>query len=137
VTSAVDWAPLILAIGVGVGVLLIGIGVLIACTRLAALLNKTAGTLDQVDAQIQAFSGPVAQTLAHVGGIADTADTTLAKLVTTVESLETVAGNINKTSTLAQEAIAPSIVNIGATLAGVTGTLRKFVDRDGAPGAQS
>ncbi len=114
--SAVDWSPLILAIGVGVGVLLIGIGVLIACTRLGALLNKAGTTLDQVDSQIGALSGPLAQTLAHVGGIADTADTTLAKLVTTVESLETVAGNVNKTSTLAQEAIAPSIVNIGATL---------------------
>jgi ABC-type transporter Mla subunit MlaD len=135
VASAVDWSPLILAIGVGVGVLLIGIGVLVACTRLGVLFNKAGATLDQVDVQLAALSGPLAQTLSHVGGIADTADTTLAKLVTTVESLETVASNVNKTSTLAQEAIAPSIVNLGATLAGVTAGLRKFVDRNGASGA--
>jgi ABC-type transporter Mla subunit MlaD len=131
VTSAVDWSPLILAIGVGVGVLLMGIGVFVACTRLGGLFTKAGTTLDGVDAQLALIGGPVAQTLSHVGGIADTADTTLAKLVTTVESLETVAANVNKTSTLAQEAIAPSIVNVGATLAGVTAALRKLVERDG------
>jgi ABC-type transporter Mla subunit MlaD len=108
-----------------------GIGVFVACTRLGALFTKAGTTLDGVDTQLALIGGPVAQTLSHVGGIADTADTTLAKLVTTVESLETVAANVNKTSTLAQEAIAPSIVNVGATLAGVTAALRRLVERDG------
>ena len=47
------------------------------------------------------------------------------------ESLEIVANNVNKTSTLAQEAIAPSLVNVGATLAGVTAGLRRLVRGDG------
>ena len=132
-SSISDWSPLILAVGVGVGVLLMGIGILVACTRLGALLTRATKTLDEVDGQISALSAPLAETLAHVGGIADTADTTLAKLVVTVESLETVAANVNKTSTLAQQAIAPSLVNVGATLAGVTAGLRRLVTgSDGA-----
>lgn len=131
--STADWSPLILAIGVGLGVLLSGIGILIACVRLGALLTRATKTLDEVDGQIAALSVPIGQTLTHVGGIADTADTTLAKLAVTVGSLETVAENVNKTSTLAQEAIAPSLVNIGAVLAGVTAALRRLV-RPGEPG---
>jgi ABC-type transporter Mla subunit MlaD len=136
VTSAVEWSPLITAVGVGVGVLLIGIGVFRVCERLGALLNRVGKTLDEVDTQIAALSGPLAQTLAHVGGIADTADATLAKAVVVVGSLETVAENVNKTSTLAQEALAPSLVNLGATLAGVTAALRRLVRGKGPEPAE-
>lgn len=131
-SSAVEWSPLIIAVGVGVGVLLIGIGVFRVCDRLGAVLDRVGKTLDEVDTQITALSGPLAHTLAHVGGIADTADTTLAKVVVVVGSLETVAENVNKTSTLAQEALAPSLVNLGATLAGVTAALRRLVRGKGS-----
>jgi hypothetical protein len=127
--SVSEYAPLILAVGVGLGALLIGIGVFIVCRRFAALATRMGGTLDEVDRQIAALSPPIAQTLSHIGGISDTADVTLAKLVGVVESLETVAANVTKTSTLAQEAIAPSLVNVGATLTGVTAGLRRFAQR--------
>ena len=130
-SSAVEWSPLILAVGVGAGVLLIGVGVLFACVRLGELLTRAGKTLDQVDGQISALSGPIAQTLVHVGGIADTADTSLAKLAGAVESLEVVADNVGKTSSVARDAIAPSLVNVGAALAGVTAGLRKLVSGDG------
>jgi methyl-accepting chemotaxis protein len=135
VPSVVEWSPLILAVGVGVGVLLMGIGVLVACSRLGTVLTRMGKTLDEVDTQIAALSGPLAQTLVHIGGIADTADTTLAKLVSVVRSLETVANNVNRTSTLAQEAIAPSLVNLGASLSAATAALRRFVrGQDSEPG---
>ena len=130
-SSAVEWSPLILAVGVGAGVLLIGVGVLFACVRLGELLTRAGKTLDEVDGQISALSGPIAQTLVHVGGIADTADTSLAKLAGAVESLEVVADNVGKTSCVARDAIAPSLVNVGAALAGVTAGLRKLVSGDG------
>ncbi|MBV9103688.1 MAG: hypothetical protein JO060_08855 [Candidatus Eremiobacteraeota bacterium] len=129
-------SSLILAIGVGLGVLLIGIGVFVACTRLATLLTRVGVTLDEVDRQIASLSAPVAETLSHVGGITDTADVTLAKLVGVVGSLETVAANVTRTSTLAQEAISPSLINVGATLTGVTAGLRRFM-RGGDRSAES
>jgi uncharacterized protein YoxC len=131
VSSAVEWSPLILAVGVGAGVLLIGVGVLFACVRLGELLTRAGKTLDEVDGQISALSGPIAQTLVHVGGIADTADTSLAKLAGAVESLEVVADHVGNTSSVARDAIAPSLVNVGAALAGVTAGLRKLVSGDG------
>ena len=70
---------------------------------------------------------PVAETLAHVGGIADTADATVARLSGVVGSLETVASNVVKTSDLANRAVAPAIVNVGATLTGVTAGLRRLI----------
>jgi hypothetical protein len=137
VSISADWSPLILALGVGLGALLAGLGIFIVCGRLATLLTRVGGTLDEVDRQIASLGPPAAQTLSHIGGITDTADVTLAKLVGVVDSLETVAANVTKTSTLAQEAIAPSLVNVGATLTGVTAGLRRLTrgGKDGAPGA--
>jgi len=136
VSISADWPQLWLSVAVGLGVLLAGIGVFVVCLRLAGLLTRVGRTLDEVDREIASLSGPIAQTLSHVGGIADTADVTLAKLVGVVESLETVAENVTKTSTLAQEALAPSIVNVGVTLTGVTAGLRRLTRRDdGSPEA--
>jgi uncharacterized protein YoxC len=114
-------------VGVGVGVLLIGIGVLLVCVRLAAVLTRVQGTLDDVNRQLNALSPPVVQTLSHVSGIADTADTTVAKLGNIAGALESVAGSVAKTANLAQRAVAPALVNFGATLAGITAGLRRLV----------
>ena len=121
------WAQWILAVGVGLGVLLVGVAVFVLCLRTAGLVKRLGGTLDEVDRQLSALGGPVAQTLSNIGGITDTADVTLARLVGVVDSLETVASNVSKTSTLAQEALAPPIVNIGATLTGATAGLRRLI----------
>jgi len=128
------WSPyMFAAVIAAVGVLLVGVGALVACLRLGGLFTRVGVTLDEVDRQIATLSGPVAQTLSHVGGITDTADVTIAKLVNVVGSLETVATNITKTSTLAQEALAPSLVNVGATLTGVTAGLARLTrGKDGA-----
>src|SRR5665213_1186503 len=104
-----------------------GIGVLVFCSGIANFLRRLNGTLDEVDKQIGALSAPVAETLAHVGGIADTADATVARLSGVVGSLETVASNVVKTSDLANRAVAPALVNIGATLAGVTAGVSRLV----------
>lgn len=127
VTSEIDWPHLIFSVGAGVGVLLIGIGVLVFCSGIANFLRRLNGTLDEVDRQIAALSSPVAETLAHVGGIADTADATVARLSGVVGSLETVASNVVKTSDLANRAVAPAIVNVGATLTGVTAGVRRLI----------
>ena len=125
--SGIDWPHLVFSIGAGIGVLLIGIGILVVCSAVANMLKRLNGTLDVVDAQIAALSAPVAETLGHVGGIADTADNTVARLSAVVGSLESVAGNVARTSDLATRAVAPSLVNLGATLTGVSAGLRRLV----------
>jgi hypothetical protein len=71
-------------------------------------------TLDEVDRQIDNLSTPIATTLTHVGGIADTADATIARLGHVVGQLENVASGATKTANL-----------IGATLGGVTGSRKQ------------
>jgi hypothetical protein len=126
-TTPVDWPHLIFSIGAGLGVLLIGIAALRFCTAAANTLGRLNATFDEVDKSLASFSAPVAQTLGHVGGIADTADATIARLGAVVGTLETVAAGVAKTSHLANDAVAPAIVNVGATLTGITAGLRRFV----------
>jgi len=122
-TVSYSW---VLDIGVGIGIFFIGLGVLVVCLRLSSLLSRLNGTLDEVDKQLGAVAAPMTAALAHVGGIADTADATIARLGGVVGQLEAVAGSVSKTATAASDAIAPSIVHLGATLAGVTAGLRKL-----------
>ncbi len=124
--SGFDWA-IVLDIGVGLGVLLIGAGVFVVCSSLAKLFARLNGTLDEVDRQIAAVSAPVVETLGHVGGIADTADATVARLGAVVGTLEGVAGGVGRTSKLATDAVTPALVNLGATLAGITAGLRRLI----------
>jgi uncharacterized protein YoxC len=105
-----------------------GIGILVVCSALAGTLRRVNVTLDEVDRQVAALSAPVAATLGHVGGIADTADMTIARLGAVVGTLETVANGVVKTSGLANDAVSPAIINIGATLTGLTAGLRSFVN---------
>jgi hypothetical protein len=55
-------------------------------------------TLDEIDRQIPALSTPIATTLTHVGGIADTADATIARLGVAVGQLESVAAGATRTA---------------------------------------
>lgn len=118
---------LILDTGVGVGVLLIGIGILLGMLALAKTLRRVNVTLDEVDRQIAGVGGPVSETLGHVEGIADTADQTLARLTGVVKSLEDVAGSVSQTASLTKSALSPAIVNVGATITGVSAGLRRLV----------
>ncbi len=122
--SDLSW---VLYVGVGVGVLLVGIGVLWAMIALARTLGRVNVTLDELDRQISTLSQPVNQTLGHVGGIADTADQTLARLGGVVKSLEDVAGSVSQTASLTKDALQPAIVNVGATITGVSAGLRRLV----------
>ncbi|MBV8299201.1 MAG: hypothetical protein JO083_06645 [Candidatus Eremiobacteraeota bacterium] len=125
-SSGFDWA-IVRDIGVGVGILLFGIGVFIVSSALARLFARLNGTLDEVDRQLAALSTPVVQTLGHVDGIAETAEQTVARLGAVVGTLETVAGGVGNTAKLASDAVQPALVNIGATLTGVTAGVRKLV----------
>jgi len=119
---------LIFSVGAGLGVLLIGIGILVVCSAIAGTLKRLNMTLDEVDRQVAALSAPVAETLGHVGGIADTADSTIARLGAVVGTLETIANGVVKTSGLANDAVGPAIINVGATLTGLTAGLRRFIN---------
>lgn len=103
----------------GLGVLLIGAGIFILCLRAGTLLTRFGKTLDGVDRQIDTLSAPVATTLTHVGGIADTADSTLARLAAVVGQLENVATGATKTANL-----------IGVTISGVQSAMKP---KTGAP----
>lgn len=102
----IEWEPW--SIGVGLGVLLIGIGIFVLCLRAGTLLLRMGKTLDEVDRQIGTLSVPIATTLTHVGGIADTADSTIARLGNVVGQLENVATGATKTASF-----------IGSTFGGV------------------
>lgn len=121
-----DWS-IVLDVGVGAGVLLMGIGIFIAMLAVAKTFGRLNVTLDEVDAQLASVGRPVTATLEHVGGIADTADTTLGRLAGVVTSLESVAASVAKTASLTQDAISPAIVNAGATITGISAGLRRLV----------
>lgn len=116
--TAQTW-EIALYLGVGLGALLAGLGLFVACLRAGMLFSRLGKTLDEVDQQIGVMSVPIASTLTHVGGIADTADSTLARLAAVVSQLENVATGASKTANL-----------IGSTLSGVTSAMRK--PRDGS-----
>ncbi len=128
-TAPTDWPHVFFSVAAGLGVLLIGIGILVVCAAIAGTLKRVNTTLDEVDRQVAALGAPVAAALGHVGGIADTADLTIARLGAVVGTLETVASGVLKTSGLANDAVSPAIVNLGATLTGLTAGIRSFLAR--------
>jgi ABC-type transporter Mla subunit MlaD len=125
-----DWS-IVLDVGVGVGVFLAGLGLFWAMLSLARTLRRLDKTLDGVDEQVAALGKPVSETLAHVGGIADTADQTIARLSGIIDSLEQIAGSFAHGAKLTQEALSPAIVNVGATLGGISAGLRRLVRGNG------
>ncbi len=120
-----DWASA-REIAVTIMALCFGIGVFLVCSALASVLRRTNKTLDEVDSLIASLQPPIVETLGHVGGIANTADTTLARIGGVIGQLETVAEGVGKTSRLATAAVGPAIVNIGATLTGISAGLRRL-----------
>jgi len=113
VLSSSEWGPLVLDVLVGIGALLIGIGVLVGALALAKTLARLRTTLDGVDRQLENIGEPVTNTLAHVDGV--------------TRSLESTAGTLSRTADLTKSAGVPAIINIGATLGGVTAGLRRLV----------
>ena len=97
-------------------------------SALGRTLARVNTTLDEVDRQMASLGAPVSQMLTHVGGIADTADATVARLSGVVKSLEDVAGSVAGTAKLTQDAVSPALINVGATLGGVTAGLRRLVN---------
>ena len=122
--SSTEYGSLTLDVLVGVGALLVGIGVLIAALALAKTLTRVQATLDGVDRQLENLGPPVTSTLAHVDRV--------------TKSLEETAGTLSRTADLTKSAIAPSIVNFGATLSGVTAGLRRLITgKDRKSGSES
>ncbi len=121
-----DW-PSILDIGAGLGALLVGLGIFVAMLALARLLARLRKTLDEVDRQIAGVGAPIVEALGHVEGISATADETLAKLGRAVGALESIAGSVSSATSLVREAVSPAIVNVGATLGGLSAGLRRLV----------
>ena len=125
--NSTEIGVLVLDVLVGVGVLLVGIGVLLGMLALAKTLARVNVTLDGVDKQLENLGEPVAKTLGHVDGIADTADRTLARLGGIATSLEDVAASVSQTAQLAKNALTPAIVNVGTTVTGISSGLRRLV----------
>ena len=122
-----------LDVGGGLGAFLAGVGIFVAMLALSRTLRRVNRTLDGVDEQISALGKPVAQTLTHVGAIADTADRTIARLSSAVSALEQVADSVSNAAKLAQQSISPAIVNTGAALSGISAGIRRLI-RGGADG---
>lgn len=97
----------------GIAALLVGMGVFIACLALAKTLVRVRATLDEVDRQLAGIGAPVTSTLSRVDEL--------------TKSLEQTAGTVSRTVDLTRSAVVPGIVNVGATIAGVTAGLRRLV----------
>ncbi len=121
-----DW-PSVLDVGAGIGIFLVGAGIFVAMVALARLFARVGKTLDEVDRQIAGIGKPVGEALEHIEGISATADETLARLGGAVGALESVAKGVSGTTALVRQAISPAIVNIGATLSGLSAGLRRLV----------
>jgi uncharacterized protein YoxC len=121
-----DWA-IVLDVGVGVGIFVLGVCGGIAMLALARTFARVNKTLDIVDEQVSDLGKPVRDTLAHVGGIADTADEAIARLAGVAKALEDVSATVSQTAKLTQQAVTPTIVNVGATLGGISAGLRRLV----------
>lgn len=111
--SGPEYGSLILDVLAGVGALLIGIGVFVGMLALAKTLARVRLTLDAVDKQLEGIGTPVQSTLAHVDEV--------------TKSLEDTAGTLSRTADLTKSAIVPTIVNVGATLGGVSAGLRRLL----------
>lgn len=121
-----DWS-IVLDVGVGVGALLLGIGTFVAMLAIAKTMARIRVTLDEVDRQLTASGTPISATLEHVNGMADTAQHALARISGVVNSVEGVVGSVAGTATLANAALSPAIINIGATISGISAGLRRLV----------
>jgi uncharacterized protein YoxC len=113
-TSSTEWWSIAWSVGIGIGSVLIGLGIFVLCVRAGALLTRLGRTLDEIDRQIPVISAPIATTLTHVGGIADTADATIARLGVAVGQLENVAAGASRTAN-----------TIGTLVSTVTSAVRK------------
>ena len=111
--NGTEYGPLILDVLAGVGILLVGIGVFVAALALAKTLGRVRITLDEVDKQLESIGTPVSNTLAHVDEV--------------TKSLEETAGTLSRTADLTKSAVTPAIINVGATLGGITAGLRRLV----------
>lgn len=95
--SGVSWS-IAIYVGVGLGAFLAGLGIFVLCSRAGGLIARLHRTLDVVDQQMTTLSVPIATTLTHVGGIADTADSTISRLGALVGQLENVVAGATKTA---------------------------------------
>jgi uncharacterized protein YoxC len=111
--SGSELGSLTLDVLVGVGALLAGVGIFVGMLALAKTLARVRTTLDGVDQQLNNIGTPVTSTLAHVDQV--------------TKSLGDTADTISRTADLSRSAIVPAIVNVGATLSGVTTGLRRLV----------
>ena len=132
-STGFDWSAFLDVAG-GVGAFLLGLGVFIAMMALARTLRRLEKTLDGLDEQVAALGKPVSDTLVHVGGIADTADQTIARLSGVVASLEQISTSLSNTAKLMHDALSPAIVNVGATVGGISAGLRRLVRGDKGTG---
>jgi uncharacterized protein YoxC len=107
------YGSLVLDVLGGVGALLVGIGIFIAAVAAAKTMGRLRTTLDEVDRQLENIGTPMTNTLTHVDEV--------------TKSLEDTAGALSRTADLTRSAVSPALVNLGATLSGVTAGLRRLV----------
>ena len=107
------YGSLVLDVLGGIGALLVGIGIFIAALAAAKTMTRLRTTLDEVDRQLENIGTPMTNTLTHVDEV--------------TKSLEDTAGSLSRTADLTRSAVSPALINLGATLSGVTAGLRRLV----------
>ena len=132
-TGSSDWAVVFREVAIGLGVLLAGIGFLYASIQLGATLKRLVTTLDRLDKQIDTLGVPLGKTLDRVSGIATTADQTLARAGNAVGALERVSSTVSSGVAFVGSALQPAVINLGATVTGVTAGLRRLVRGEERP----
>jgi uncharacterized protein YoxC len=94
---------------------------------LSKTLTRFTKTLDIVDRQLEELSTPVNSTLTHVDSLTESTGRMVEQVGGATRSLEKAAERVSQTATLTRDALAPTIVNVGAVATGVSAGLRRLV----------
>src|SRR5579862_7240677 len=111
---------------IGLASLAAGGGLLYALIKLGGLFDRTAETLQRVDAQLTRLSGPVNETLVRVGGIAANVEKVTERVDAVAGIAESAAAAIAKTADAAQAAVSPTMATIAGIVAGVSQGAKTF-----------
>jgi hypothetical protein len=113
-------------LAIGISCLAVAGGLLFALVKLGGLIDRAAGTLNKVDAELTTLVIPVNKTLTHVSGVAANAEKLSGRVERVAGLAESSAAALAKTADAAQAAVSPTVATIAGVVAGVAQGAKTF-----------